>query len=469
MLIKRIKQTVLSAVVVTSTVVGASALFAPSAHAANADSGTGSAYGLEVLLGGTPLIPPTPMATLGANGESGASTAISLPIAPLVTVDLANANTSSQNFGAANEAITSTGGVAGDLTVDGVNLLNSLGIQAVNSVCASSSVGSSGSATIAYIGGTNPTAEAANSTIPVPPALNAVIASIEANVQTVSNAPGATSISVVALQITLLPVAGLTTGLAQINGGESSCGATGPDINVSAPTISATNGLSPTSGPTAGGTTVTITGTNFITGDTSAGVAFGGTAATDVTVTSPTTVTAVDPAHAAGPVTVTFADKAGVATSSQLFTYLAPAGPGTTPPTVVGISPTSGPPGGGETVTIGGTNLCGATAVFFGTTPATITGISADCTSATVTEPPGAGTVQVTITTPGGTAISPIDFTYIGPGYWEAAADGGVFSFGDAKFFGSVPQLLGPGPTAQLPHRDDGRHAGPRWVLALRR
>jgi hypothetical protein len=52
----------------------------------------------------------------------------------------------------------------------------------------------------------------------------------------------------------------------------------------------------------AGGTGVTITGTNFVTGAT---VTFGGTAATNVAVTNSTTITATTPAHAAGAVTVT--------------------------------------------------------------------------------------------------------------------------------------------------------------------
>ena len=65
-----------------------------------------------------------------------------------------------------------------------------------------------------------------------------------------------------------------------------------------APTVS---GVSPTSGTTAGGTPVTITGTGFLAGAT---VAFGTTAATSVTVASSTTITATTPAHAAGAVNV---------------------------------------------------------------------------------------------------------------------------------------------------------------------
>jgi PGF-pre-PGF domain-containing protein len=86
-------------------------------------------------------------------------------------------------------------------------------------------------------------------------------------------------------------------------------------------------------------------------------------------------------------------------------------------PTVTKINPTSGPLIGGTTVTITGTGFTGATAVKFGTTAATsYTVVSA--TSITAVSPVGsAGTVDVTVTTPGGTsATSPADeFTYDPP------------------------------------------------------
>jgi hypothetical protein len=85
-----------------------------------------------------------------------------------------------------------------------------------------------------------------------------------------------------------------------------------------APTITT---LSPTTGSTAGGTMVTLTGTNF-TGAT--GVSFGGTASTLYTVNSVTSITATSPAHAAGPVSVTVTTPGGTS-SGQTFTYVAPA------------------------------------------------------------------------------------------------------------------------------------------------
>jgi IPT/TIG domain len=86
-------------------------------------------------------------------------------------------------------------------------------------------------------------------------------------------------------------------------------------------------------------------------------------------------------------------------------------------PAVTAISPQKGPAAGGTTVTIAGTDLGGATAVEFGASnPATITANTA--TQITVTAPAGApGTVDVTVTTPGGTSATSAasEFTYVAP------------------------------------------------------
>ncbi|WP_170124265.1 Ig-like domain-containing protein [Breznakibacter xylanolyticus] len=73
-------------------------------------------------------------------------------------------------------------------------------------------------------------------------------------------------------------------------------------------------------------------------------------------------------------------------------------------PSVSGISPTSGPAGGGTSVTITGTDFTGVTAVQFGSTAAT--GFTVNSTTQiTATAPAGsAGNVNVTVTTAGGTS-----------------------------------------------------------------
>jgi hypothetical protein len=224
--------------------------------------------------------------------------------------------------------------------------------------------------------------------------------------------------------------------------------------------------FTPTSGPVAGGTIVTITGSGFGQGDPNTLVTFGGTEASEVAVESPTEIEAVTPVSplpgsGAGAVPVVITDAGGTTIAGQKFTYVVL-------PVISGISPTSGPTQGGETVTIKGTDLCGATSVLFGTNSAIINSVSSDCTTLSVTEPAGTGTVPVTVTTPGGTATSPENFTYISPGYWEAASDGGVFAFGGAKFFGSVPGVLRPGQVLNSPivaMADTPDHGG-YWLFA---
>ena len=173
----------------------------------------------------------------------------------------------------------------------------------------------------------------------------------------------------------------------------------------SPPTVTA---VSPTGGPTTGGASVTVTGTNF-TGATA--VKFGTTSAS-FTVNSATSITATSPAGSAGAVDVTVTTSAGTSTTSSAdqFTYTSSPPPA---PTVTSVSPTSGPTAGGTSVTITGANFSGATAVKFGTASATFTVNSA--TSITATSPAGtAGAVDITVTTSGGTnaTSSPDQFVY---------------------------------------------------------
>jgi phosphatidylinositol-3-phosphatase len=82
------------------------------------------------------------------------------------------------------------------------------------------------------------------------------------------------------------------------------------------------NGITPTTGTTAGGTAITISGANFAPGAT---VILGGAAAANVNVTSGTTITAVTPAHAAATVNVTVTNSDGQSgTLTNGFTYFTP-------------------------------------------------------------------------------------------------------------------------------------------------
>ena len=84
------------------------------------------------------------------------------------------------------------------------------------------------------------------------------------------------------------------------------------------PTVSS---VSPTSGSTAGGTAITITGAS-LTGATS--VTVGGVAATSVVVVSSTSVTAVTPAGTAGAKSVALTTPGGTATATNAFTFVVP-------------------------------------------------------------------------------------------------------------------------------------------------
>ncbi|GKQ53295.1 hypothetical protein BRSPCE3_41500 [Bradyrhizobium sp. Ce-3] len=161
----------------------------------------------------------------------------------------------------------------------------------------------------------------------------------------------------------------------------------------SAPTVTS---ISPATGPTTGGTTVTITGTGF-TGATA--VKFGATSATGFTVNSATSITVTSPAGTGTvDVTVTTAVGTSAASAADQFTYASP-------PTVTSVSPGSGPAAGGTSVAVTGTNLTGATAVKFGATSAASFTVNS-ATSITAISPAGSGTVDITVTTAVGTSAA---------------------------------------------------------------
>ena len=156
--------------------------------------------------------------------------------------------------------------------------------------------------------------------------------------------------------------------------------------------VPSVTGVSPAIGSPAGGTHVTLTGTNF-TGVSA--VKFGTTPATSYTVTSTTTIKAVAPAGAATTtvhVRVTTSGGSSSATSAASdYTY---------GPYVTYVSPTAGSHLGGTKVTIVGAGFTGTTAVNFGSVAVT-SGITVNAagTQITVKSPAqAAGKVQVTVT-----------------------------------------------------------------------
>jgi hypothetical protein len=167
--------------------------------------------------------------------------------------------------------------------------------------------------------------------------------------------------------------------------------------------------ISPSSGPTAGATSVTITGSGF-SGATRVG--FGAVAATSFTVVSDTKITAVSPAQSgAHYITVTTTGGTSATSAAAIYTYTAPA------PAISSISPSSGPPAGGTSVTITGTGFTGATKVAFGGVAASSFNVVSDTQITAVSPAQAAGAHHIVVTGPGGTSalVSADVYTYKPP------------------------------------------------------
>src|SRR6202049_4527853 len=184
------------------------------------------------------------------------------------------------------------------------------------------------------------------------------------------------------------------------------------------PTVSS---VAPTSGPLSGGTAVLVTGTDFSgTGFSATQVTVGGQGVTSTcgsapcfTVNSATSITVDVPAASAGTVDITVTTAGGTSAilSGDKYTYVPV-------PTVTSVAPTAGPLIGGNTVVLAGTAFTGATDVVVDTTHITATpcpgtpvapcfSVGSD-TQITVEDFPShaAGTVDITVTTAGGTSAT---------------------------------------------------------------
>ncbi len=181
-----------------------------------------------------------------------------------------------------------------------------------------------------------------------------------------------------------------------------------------APTVTS---ISPTSGLVSGGSLLTITGTGFRTGAT---VSIGGNNCSSVVVVSATQVTCVTPAHTAGAVnlSVTNSDSQSASLTNG-FTYIYPA------PQITSVSPTSGLVGGGNTVSIFGTDFrSGAGVVVGGTSCTNTTFVSSgqiDC----VTPAHAMGIVSIQVTnTDLKSATLTNAYTYLDPPVLSAVSPG---------------------------------------------
>jgi hypothetical protein len=221
--------------------------------------------------------------------------------------------------------------------------------------------------------------------------------------------------------------------------------ANGFTVNVPFPVVT---GLSLHSGSIAGGDSVTITGSGF-TGATEVDFGTGNAVlASSFTSITDTQIILNSPPDSAGQVDVTVITPSGTSATSSKdhFTY-------ETIPTVTAVSPTAGPADGGNTVTITGTDLWGATEVDFGPNPGSdVTVDETTGTSLTVTTPAGSGTVDVLVTTRGGTSSpnAPYDqYIYGAP----------IASFSANPTSGSVPL------TVQFTDSSTGSPNGWAWFF----
>ncbi len=189
--------------------------------------------------------------------------------------------------------------------------------------------------------------------------------------------------------------------------------------------------LFPSSGSTAGGSTTTIFGLNFVSGAT---VTFGGVAATNVTFFSCKSLRAsVPPRAAAGAVDVVVTNPdTQTATRTAGFTYFDPI-------TVTGVNPSSGPAAGGTRVTVKGTNFradlfpsaCFLGGGFSGSSVFFACGLTTviDSSTIVVTTPIGLpGAVDVEVIQSGGGVFNAVilsnGFVYTGSGGQPATITG---------------------------------------------
>ena len=164
--------------------------------------------------------------------------------------------------------------------------------------------------------------------------------------------------------------------------------------------------ISPNIGPSAGGQTVTITGTNFTNASS---VTINGVSVSSFTVTSNTTINAVTPAGALGTNrSVVVTTPRGSNSANTLYSYVSA-------PTVSSVTPNSGITLGGTNITITGTRFYSPASVTIGGVSATNIVVVSD-TSITATTPAGIlGTASVLVSTASGSNAANTLFTFTSP------------------------------------------------------
>ncbi len=220
--------------------------------------------------------------------------------------------------------------------------------------------------------------------------------------------------------------------------------------------------VSPQSGPPSAGNTVDISG-QYLSQATK--VMFGTLPAQSFTIFSDTSISAIAPAQPEGTnVYITVTSLGGTSSTSSTSSYsYNPTSPTTTFPTDTTSSTTA------QTTT---TSTTTSTTQASGTSSSTSSSTSQpSSTSSLVTSPSSLplttqpsttqpSTTQPSTTQPSTTQPSPTITNPSAPlsnGYWLVGADGGIFSFGDAQFYGSMGAKPLDAPIVSMATTHDGK------------
>lgn len=213
--------------------------------------------------------------------------------------------------------------------------------------------------------------------------------------------------------------------------GESESGGGGgmtTTMTTQPPAVPTITSVSPSGGPLGGGTSVTISGTEF---NYVSGVRFGSTAATSYTVNSASQITATSPAGSAGTVDITVTNSAGTSatSASDRFTY-------SSAPVVSAISPATGYVNNITNITISGTGFTGLNQVYYNANASDATIFGSDTTVYAIINNFGsAGAYDIIVQTTGGnSATSAADriTIYPAPAVTGVAPGSGLSSGGES-------------------------------------
>jgi len=215
---------------------------------------------------------------------------------------------------------------------------------------------------------------------------------------------------------------------------------TAPVIFLDPPTISPTTPITPASGSDAGGTLVTINGTNFQPGAVVLfGTAPGGISGVNCTESGGTTITCLTPANVDGAVDVTVVNVDGQLNSAAAaYTFQ------NVTPTITTVAPTTGATNGGTGITVTGTNFQVGAQITVGGLPASDVVVQDVATITANTPGLPAGAADVRIKNPdGGNATKTGAFTYaVGTGLINYIQRGGAATASTtATVDGLIPSL----------------------------